>query len=220
VAQLTRDIVAQAHENNWFPEDESSEQSHRIVVVGVICEVLAKLGSTSAYTAYAADASQHPGVKRKHLETDDNNKPAAVEQQLSEGTSQPNKKTRGASGATVKSPTDRQLVQDPEDTALQVPKPQRRQRVNRPHRGDSPLFVQQDADACRASEGTISDNVFNSFDAAQESIPDPRAKDQGSAGKVAHKRAESMSSEDSWDMLDFSNTAEIGYRCVGANRRS
>jgi hypothetical protein len=81
----------------------------------------------------------------------------------------------------------------------------------------STLFVEQDADDCRRpSEGTVSGNAFNFFDAAQESTPDPRSKDQGSAGKVAHKRAESISSEEGWDVLDFSKRGEAAKESEGS----
>jgi hypothetical protein len=73
----------------------------------------------------------------------------------------------------------------------------------------STLFVEQDADDCRRpSEGTVSGNAFNFFDAAQESTPDPRSKDQGSAGKVAHKRAESISSEEAGTSLTSASVAK------------
>jgi hypothetical protein len=80
----------------------------------------------------------------------------------------------------------------------------------------SSMFVEQDADDCRPSEGTVSDNAFNFFDAAQESTPDPKSKDQGSAGKVAHKRAESISSEEGWDVLDFSKRGEAAKEREGS----
>jgi hypothetical protein len=233
VAQLASDIVAQAHENNWFPKDASSELSHHITVVELIYEMLAKVRSEHVYAAYAGPgyASQKLSiktVKRKHAETDDHNELAVVKQQLSEGTNQPDKKTPGASGGTVKSPTDRRLVQDLGDlaAALQVPQPQHRQRAKKPRRSGSPLFEQQDAGDCHTPnpedcqtlnlEGTVSDNAFDLFDAAQESTPDPRSKGQGSAGKLVHKRAESISSEEGWEVLDFSKRGEAAKESEGS----